>query len=119
MTPVKSNFKSMFDDISCKVLDSDYGLLMPDYSDAEVDQILRIIYGFESNTNPHLDPFKVDFNEKDRSSQKEKNIRKPKVEQQEEKDNEDDADYLFSSFGEAVNFDVKPVVKSKRRGRKY
>ena len=109
----------MFDDISCKVLDSDFGLIMPDYSDAEVDHILRNIYGFEStNNNPHLDPFKVDFNEKDRICQKEKVIRKPKVEQ-EEKENEDDEDYLFNNYGQAVNFDVKPVVKSKKRGRKY
>ena len=83
--------KSMFDDISDKILDSDYGLIMPDYTLNEVDSVLRNIYGLET-TNTQLDPFTVDFNEKDRAAPKEKVIRKPKIEQ-EEKQSENYEDY--------------------------
>ena len=107
--------KSMFDDISDKILDSDYGLIMPDYTLNEVDSVLRNIYGLET-TNTQLDPFTVDFNEKDRAAPKEKVIRKPKIEQ-EEKQSENYEDYEVANFVEPAIFDVKPAVKSKRKGR--
>ena len=108
--------KSMFDDISSKVLDSDYGLIMPDYTDAEVDHVLRNIYGLESGS-PRLDPFKVDFNETDRTSQREKVMRKPKIEQVERESVEES--YLFSNYHESESYDdIKPVVKPRKKGRK-
>ena len=112
-----SLMKAIFDDISSKVLDSDYGIIMPDYTADEVDSVLRNIYGLESSTT-ELDPFTVDFNEKDRTAEREKVvIRKPKVEQ-EENLNGNEEDYQFSHFEEvAATYDVKPVVKSKKRGR--
>ena len=110
-----SLMKKIFDDISSKILDSDYVIILPDYTDAEIDCVLRNIYGFET-TNPGPDPFTVDFNEEDRIRQREKIARKPKVEQ-EEKETTADEDYQFSNYVEPVTYDVKPAAKSRKRGR--
>ena len=107
--------KKIFDDISSKILDSDYAIIIPDYTDAEIDCVLRNIYGFET-ANPGLDPFTVDFNEEDRIRQREKVIRKPKVEQEEKETNADE-DYPFSNYGEAATYNAKPSAKSRKRGR--
>ena len=107
--------KKIFEDISSKILDSDYAIIIPDYTDAEIDCVLRNIYGFET-ANPGLDPFTVDFNEEDRIRQREKVIRKPKVEQ-EEKEVAAVEDYQFNNYVEDSSFDVKPAAKSRKRGR--
>ena len=106
--------KKIFDDISSKILDSDYTIILPDYTDADIDCVLRNIYGFETS-DPGLDPFSVDFNEEDRIRQREKVVRKPKVEQ-EEKETNADGEYQFSNYGEAATYDVKPAAKSRKRG---
>ena len=107
--------KKIFDDISSKILDSDYAIILPDYTDGEIDCVLRNIYGFET-ANPGLDPFSVDFNEEDRIRQREKVVRKPKVEQ-EEKEITADEDYQFSNYAEDSTYNVKPAPKSRKRGR--
>ena len=110
-----SLLKNIFDDISNKILDADYAIILPDYTDAEIDCVLRNIYGFQT-ANTGLDPFTVDFNEEDRIREREKVVRKPKVEQ-EEKEITADEDYQFSNYAEDSTYDVKPAAKSRKRGR--
>ena len=107
--------KTIFDDISSKILDADYAIILPDYTDVEIDCVLRNIYGFET-ANPGLDPFTVDFNEEDRIREREKAVRKPKVEEEEKETNAEE-DYQFSNYVEAVTYNVKPTVKPRKRGR--
>ena len=106
--------KAMFDDISEKSFDSDYGLIMPDYTLEEVDSVLKNIYGLAGTSITRLDPFTVDFNEKDRTNPKEKIVKKPKIEEEVIENYED---YQVTNFVEPTTFDIKPSVKSKRKGR--
>ena len=106
--------KTIFDDISTKILEADYTIILPDYTDAEIDCVLRNIYGFET-ANPGLDPFTVDFNEEDRIRERERAVRKPKVEQEEKETNAEED--LFSNYVEPATYPVKPTAKPKKKGR--
>merc|ERR1712098_692349 len=112
-------------DASEKTYDSEFVLLMPDFTQQELEDFLKPAYGLNSLSTSAVNPLSLDFNIKDRSSHPKEFCLEASVKQKEESDSKDDRDsrvlkdeeYNLERFsghsilGPEV---VKPITKRKR-----
>ena len=116
-----SMLKIALHDASEKTNDTDFVLLMPDFTQHELEDFLKPAYGLNSLASSAVNPLSLDFNIKDRSSHPKEFCLEASTKHKEESDSKDDnlrdEDYNLERFsGHSIlgPDEVKPITKRKR-----